>query len=515
MLERLQKIIARAGIASRRHAEELIKSSLVTVNGQTITELGSKADETKDHIKVQGKLLRPETERVYLLLNKPPEVVSTMIDPEGRRSLADMLHGVAQRVFPVGRLEYHSLGLVFLTNDGELANLMLKAHHLPQTYNLKLKTLLTFEEIESLAQSTGARITRIKGKDAPWYEVTLSEARRDQLRNRLFQTGHPVEKIKRVKIGNLALEDLSPGSYRPLSDAEVNTLRRMVQPAGAQIITTAHPAILTSTQTGLPATGIPKPQFAPAIARRPFVKRRPYQPKPKPGEAKRPHQNFKPASLDRPVPPAPAATIPFSAPPRKSFQNSRQGHPARPDFKSRPAAAGGRPSKPPFSKSFGAKSHGPESHDEKPRGPWKSRPPFRREGPAGSKPHYGGKPFQKFRPDSFQRSEQDSDYDRPIKPKSEAPWRRTESSQPSGRPNAAAGGRFRSGPPAGGDRKPGAPWKSRKPSEPGAFGRSKSKFTKSGGRPGAMKPRPGGPKRSGPGHHKPKPGNFAGPKGRR
>ena len=100
MLERLQKIIARAGIASRRHAEELIKSGLVTVNGQTITELGSKADESKDHIKVQGKLLRPETERVYLLLNKPPEVVSTMIDPEGRRSLSDMLHGVAQRVFP-------------------------------------------------------------------------------------------------------------------------------------------------------------------------------------------------------------------------------------------------------------------------------------------------------------------------------------------------------------------------------------------------------------------------------
>jgi 23S rRNA pseudouridine2605 synthase len=530
MLERLQKIIARAGIASRRHAEELIKSGLVTVNGQTITELGSKADETKDHIKVQGKLLRPETERVYLLLNKPPEVVSTMIDPEGRRSLTDLLHGVSQRVFPVGRLEYHSLGLVFLTNDGELANLMLKAHHLPQTYNLKLKTLLTFEEIESLAQSTGARITRIKGKDAPWYEVTLSEARRDQLRNRLFQTGHPVEKIKRVKIGNLALEDLSAGTYRPLSDAEVNTLRRMVQPGAAQISPTAHPAIVTSTQKGLPATGMPASGFSPAIPRRPFVKRRPYQPKPKPSEAKRPpqpfvprdnsasrpHQNFKPAPHDRPVPPAPATTIPFSAPPQRSFQNSRPGHPARPDFKSRPAAAGGRPSKPPFSKSFGTKSHGPKLHDEKSRGPWKPRPPFRREGPGGSKSHHSGKPFQKFRPDSFQRSEQDSDYDRPIKPRPEAPWRRTESAQPSGRPHAAAGGKFRSGPPTG-NRKPGAPWKSRKPSEPGAFGRAKSKFTKPGGRPSGMKSRAGGPKRSGsgPGHHKPKPRNFTGPKGRR
>ncbi len=531
MLERLQKIIARAGIASRRHAEELIKSGLVTVNGQTITELGSKADESKDHIKVQGKLLRPETERVYLLLNKPPEVVSTMVDPEGRRSLTDLLHGLSQRVFPVGRLEYHSLGLVFLTNDGELANLMLKAHHLPQTYNLKLKTLLTFDEIESLAQSSGARITRIKGKDAPWYEVTLSEARRDQLRNRLFQTGHPVEKIKRVKIGNLALEDLSAGHYRPLSDAEVKTLRRMVEPGAAPISTTAHPAILPSTQLSLPARqsamGTPTLGFSPAIPRRPFVKRRPYQPKPKPGEAKRPtqpciardsstprpQQNFQNAQ-DRAAmtAPPPVRTIPFSAPPQKSFHNSRPGHPAR------SAVAGGRPGKPPFAKSFGAKSHGPKSHDEKPSGPWKPRPPFRREGPSGSKPHHTGKPFQKFGRDSFQRPDQDADYDRPIKPKSEAPWRRTESQQPSGRPHAAPGGKFRSsggGPSAGGSRKPGNPWKSRKPSEPGAFGRAKSKFTNPGERPTGMKPRPGGPKRSGPGHHKPKPGNFSGPKGRR
>jgi 23S rRNA pseudouridine2605 synthase len=542
MLERLQKIIARAGIASRRHAEELIKSGLVTVNGQTITELGSKADESKDHIKVQGKLLRPETERVYLLLNKPPEVVSTMIDPEGRRSLSDMLHGVAQRVFPVGRLEYHSLGLVFLTNDGELANLVLKAHHLPQTYNLKLKTLLTFDETAALEQSTGARITRIKGKDAPWYEVTLSEARRDALRNRLFQTGHPVEKIKRVKIGNLALEDLSAGHFRPLSDAEVNTLRRMVQPGAMQVSPAAQPRVAAEARPGLvplAATGFSTLGIAAGIARRPFVKRRPYQPKPKPGEAKRPdqpfaardsapprpHQNFPNAPQGRPAPTQqpPARTAPFSRPPQNSVQNSRPGHPARPDFTSHPAAAGGRPSKPPFSKSFGAKSHGPKSHDEKPRGPWKPRPPFRREGPGGSKPHSGGKPFQKFRSDSFQRPDQDSDYDRPIKPKSEAPWRRTESQRPTGRPNTSSGpgSEFRKFPSTGGSRKPGAPWKSREPSEPGAFGRAKSKFTKpgSGGRPTGMKSRPGGdaPKRSGhrPGQHKPKPGNFTRPKGRR
>jgi 23S rRNA pseudouridine2605 synthase len=527
MLERLQKIIARAGIASRRHAEELIKSGLVTVNGQTITELGSKADESKDHIKVQGKLLRPETERVYLLLNKPPEVVCTMTDPEGRRSLSDMLHGVAQRVFPVGRLEYHSLGLVFLTNDGELANLMLKAHHLPQTYNLKLKTLLTFDETAALEQSTGARITRIKGKDAPWYEVTLSEARRDALRNRLFQTGHPVEKIKRVKIGNLALESLAPGHYRPLSDAEVNTLRRMVQPGATQISQAAQTAALASTNSvsSATATGISTLGIPAGIARRPFVKRRPYQPKPKPGEAKRPDQPFAPRdSAPRPnqnfqsspqnhsATPPPVRTAPFSRPPQNSFQNSRPGHPARPDFKSRPAAAGERPSKPPF-----ARLHGPKSHDEKSRGPWKPHPPFRREGPGGSKPHSGGKPLRKFRSASFQRPDQDSDYDRPIKPKSEAPWRRTESHQPSGRPSSGPGAKFRGAPATGGSRKPGASWKSRKPSEPGAFGRAKSKFTKPGGRPTGMKPHPGAAKQSGsrPGQHKPKPGNFPGPKGRR
>ncbi|MGH9689802.1 MAG: pseudouridine synthase [Candidatus Acidiferrales bacterium] len=229
MIERLQKIIARAGIASRRHAEELIASGLVTVNGRVVTELGSKADEARDHIKVSGKLLHPESERVYLLFHKPPDVVSTMSDPEGRRSIRDFLHGVSERVFPVGRLEYHATGLVLLTNDGELANRVLQSHRLPQTYHVKLKSLLTFAEIESLARATGARISRLRGKESPWYEVALSEARRDGLRNRLFQTGHPVEKMKRIAIGNLNLESLPPGRHRPISSAEVAALSRALE----------------------------------------------------------------------------------------------------------------------------------------------------------------------------------------------------------------------------------------------------------------------------------------------
>jgi 23S rRNA pseudouridine2605 synthase len=226
MEERLQKIIARAGIASRRRAEEMMSSGLVTVNGQIITELGTKADESRDHIKVAGKLLRPDPERVYLLLHKPIEVVSTLSDPEGRRTLRDMLYGVSERVFPVGRLEYNASGLVFLTNDGALANRIQHAHHLPQTYHIKLKTLLTFEEIESLTRSTGARISRLRGKDAPWYEVTLSEPRGDTLRNKLFETKHPVEKMKRIRIANLDLDSLATGAHRALVPAEVAELKR-------------------------------------------------------------------------------------------------------------------------------------------------------------------------------------------------------------------------------------------------------------------------------------------------
>jgi 23S rRNA pseudouridine2605 synthase len=233
MEERLQKIIARAGTASRRRAEELITSGLVTVNGRVITELGSKADRSRDHIKVSGKLLRPEGERVYLLFHKPAEVVSTMSDPEGRRSLRDFLQGISERVFPVGRLEYHAAGLVFLTNDGDLANRILRSHHLPQTYHLKLKTLLTFDGIASLARSTGARISRLRGRDSPWYEVTVSGARRDLLRSKLFQTGYPVEKMKRVSIGNLQLDQLAPGRYRALSPAELTSVSRALEGPGA------------------------------------------------------------------------------------------------------------------------------------------------------------------------------------------------------------------------------------------------------------------------------------------
>lgn len=226
MEERLQKIIARAGVTSRRHAEQMIASGMVTVNGRVVTELGTKADASRDHIKVAGKLLRAEQERAYLVFHKPSEVVSTLSDPEGRRSVRDFLQGVSARVFPVGRLEYHTSGLLLLTNDGDLANRFVRSHDLPQRYQIKLKTPLTFAETETLSRSTNARIERLRRSESPWYEVQISEARRDVLRNRLFQTGHPVEKMKRVQIGGLELGTVAPGEYREISAQQAAQILR-------------------------------------------------------------------------------------------------------------------------------------------------------------------------------------------------------------------------------------------------------------------------------------------------
>lgn len=251
MEERLQKIIARAGIASRRHAEQLIASGLVTVNGKTVTEMGSKADAARDHIKVSGKLLRPAKELVYIALHKPSGVVSTMEDPEGRRSIRDFLHGISERVFPVGRLEYSASGLLLLTNDGELANEIMQLHGLRQTYHIKIKGRLMLTEIEELSRATGARISRLQSgraqtsnrADVSWYEVTLSEARRDALRNRLFHSDHPVEKTKRVGLGGVELGSLPPGQHRPLSGGELVALKKALKkPALAKTASTMHPA---------------------------------------------------------------------------------------------------------------------------------------------------------------------------------------------------------------------------------------------------------------------------------
>jgi 23S rRNA pseudouridine2605 synthase len=237
-LERLQKIIAAAGIASRRKAEELITSGRVQVNGQTVTELGSKADPEKDHIRVNGKLLHGAQRHVYLVLNKPKGFVTTVSDPEGRPTVMSLVRGVGSRVYPVGRLDYASEGLLLMTNDGTLAHRLMKAaSHVPKTYVVKvsgkpaddaiakLRTGLSIATDEGKRVRTSpAKIRIVKEAANPWYEVTLIEGRNRQIRRMFEEVGHHVEKIKRVKYGPLAL-DVPPGKFRPLTRQEVDRLR--------------------------------------------------------------------------------------------------------------------------------------------------------------------------------------------------------------------------------------------------------------------------------------------------
>jgi 23S rRNA pseudouridine2605 synthase len=238
-LERLQKIIASAGVASRRKAEELITSGHVQVNGTTITELGSKADAETDHIRVNGKLLQREQQRhVYLLLNKPKGYVTTMNDPEKRPTVMDLVRGVKGRVYPVGRLDYASEGLLLLTNDGELANRLMKAaSHVPKTYVVKVAGTPAEEAIAklragiSIATDDGKRVRTgpaavriVKQAANPWYEITLIEGRNRQIRRMFEAVGHHVEKIKRVRYGPLTL-DVPPGEYRSLTLKEVQRLK--------------------------------------------------------------------------------------------------------------------------------------------------------------------------------------------------------------------------------------------------------------------------------------------------
>jgi 23S rRNA pseudouridine2605 synthase len=237
MQERLQKIIARAGIASRRHAEQLILSGQVRVNGHVVTELGTKADAAADRIEAAGKTVTSVERRVYILLNKPVEVVATMADPEGRKTLRNCLRGLPERVYPVGRLDYAASGLVFLTNDGDLTAEMLKAWaNLPQVYHVKIKGRLTLEDLDRLGKQAGARMRTVRQPDAArghvanfWYEVTLRDSKRDVLRRVLFTEQHPVEKLKRIGLGPLTLEGLPQGRYRLLAEKEVGELRRALK----------------------------------------------------------------------------------------------------------------------------------------------------------------------------------------------------------------------------------------------------------------------------------------------
>ena len=251
--ERLQKILAQAGIASRRKAEEIILEGRVQVNGAVVTELGTRADPHKDHIRVDGKLLHGPEPQKYYMLNKPRGYVTTLIDPQKRPTVMQLMnaktgpHGDQVRLYPVGRLDYLSEGLLLMTNDGELANSLSKAAAgVEKTYLVKVSGVPTPEGLEQIRRgimidrgrldevragrrdrilTAPARLEIVRGGDNPWFELTLTEGRNRQLRKMFEEIGHHVEKIRRIGYGALRL-DVPPGEYRELKPGEVMALDR-------------------------------------------------------------------------------------------------------------------------------------------------------------------------------------------------------------------------------------------------------------------------------------------------
>src|ERR1700686_3480907 len=236
--ERLQKIIAAAGIASRRKSEELISSGRVLVNGQVVTELGTKADPEHDHIRVDGKLLQGPERYTYVVLNKPKGYVTTVSDEKKRPTVMDLVQKVKGRVYPVGRLDWASEGLLLMSNDGALANALMKAaSNVAKTYVVKVAGQPDEAKLDklrrgvSIAEKGGrrvrtapAKIRLIREGDNPWLEVTIIEGRNRQVRKMFEEVGHHVEKIRRVQYGPLAL-DVPPGDWRNLTLLEVAKLK--------------------------------------------------------------------------------------------------------------------------------------------------------------------------------------------------------------------------------------------------------------------------------------------------
>ena len=271
--ERLQKIIAAAGVTSRRKAEELILGGMVQVNGAMVTELGTKADAARDHIRVNGKLLQGPERHRYYMLNKPRGYVTTVSDPEGRPTVMQFFERVrnAGRVYPVGRLDYLSEGLLLMTNDGELANLLTKAStQVEKTYLVKVSGQPTEEALEQLrsgvmidkgrygtregrVRTAPAVIRLLKDAENPWYEMVLIEGRNRELRKMFEEVGHHVEKIRRVGFGPLVL-DVPPGELRELDEHEIALLQRATRrrPAKAPVDET----------TRLPGKPAARPQAA-------------------------------------------------------------------------------------------------------------------------------------------------------------------------------------------------------------------------------------------------------------
>jgi 23S rRNA pseudouridine2605 synthase len=488
-LERLQKILAKAGIASRRAAEEMILGGRVQINGQVVLALGTKADPARDHVRVDGKLLAGAERIRYFVLNKPKGYVTTVSDPEGRPTVMQFFAGERERLYPVGRLDYLSEGLLLVTNDGELANKLTKASSgVEKTYLVKVSGQPSEEMLDTLRQGvviergrpgTGsgrvrtapAQIRQVREGENPWYEVIVIEGRNRELRKMFEEIGHHVEKIRRVGYGPLIL-DLEPGKQRELEPEEVHALRlasegklktrRRRGPAPAQLPTVAGRTVRYKKADG-------KPGFAPRARRDaapelragpkpPFrrdtkpVDRRELRAGDKPVLGGRGDFAGKPRRVEPPV-------TDYVLPPRKAgppddFDERpvRQKPDFNPDYK-----PGFRTGGKPATRANARPDARPSSRPDTRTGP---RPAFREDRPpkrfgSGAPPRGAGKPFRPAKPEGgFVRRERpvvdDSDFPPAktpgfrIEPVVDAP---REERPRGGRPFHPAAGR-----PAGGDR---------------------------------------------------------------
>ena len=237
-MERLQKILARAGLASRREAERWIVQGRITVNGAVVRKLGSQADPAKDSIKVDGKRVKPAAAPLYYAFHKPPGIITTLNDPERRPDLTPFLVGLGEkrRVFPVGRLDYNTMGLLLLTNDGALAmRLTHPRFGVKKLYQVKLSACPTAEDFTHLRKgirlddgvTAPSRVRVIeKLKKNAWIEIEVHEGRKREVRRMFEALGYFVEKLIRIRFGPIVLGALPPGKLRPLSQVEVRSLKR-------------------------------------------------------------------------------------------------------------------------------------------------------------------------------------------------------------------------------------------------------------------------------------------------
>lgn len=236
-LERLQKYMAGHGLASRRACEEIIASGRVKVNGRTITEMGYSVDPSRDRVEVDGRVLRKPEKKIYIMINKPRGYLTSLRDPGGRKIVTDLLNDVNERVFPVGRLDYDSEGMLLLTNDGDLAfRLTHPGHMAEKTYRVRMKGIPGRRELEALSRgmmlddgmTAPARVSFIDDRDGnALIEISVTEGRNRQVRRMFEALGYEVLRLKRTSMGGLHLGELKPGQYRHLKDSEVKTLKNI------------------------------------------------------------------------------------------------------------------------------------------------------------------------------------------------------------------------------------------------------------------------------------------------